>query len=298
MTLTRRRFLVAAAASLVAPARPERWVWRGSALGGEATLVLDGLRDEARAAAEAAAAEIARLERLFSLHRPDSQLARLNRDGRLARPARDLRAALAAAESWKRRTEGAFDAAVQPLWEHYARGADGPPPLDRIAGARVSVNPAEARLTPGAAFTLNGVAQGMIADRVAALLAARGFTPRLIDAGEMRLPGPDRRPVAFPDAGLRLNLADCAVAVSTPGALRFAQGHHLFDPRTGASPARWRSVAVIAPDAETADALSTAFAVSEPDRIGDLLPDGAAVLATDAEGRTRRFGRLPRGSLT
>ena len=78
--ITRRGLLVAAAAATVLPpARRERFVWRGSALGGEAQITLDGPRDAAEDAARAASAEIVRLERLFSLHRADSQLSRLNR---------------------------------------------------------------------------------------------------------------------------------------------------------------------------------------------------------------------------
>ena len=52
---------------------------------------------------------------------------------------------------------------------------------------------------------------------------------------------------------------------------------------------------VIARCAMDADALSTAFAVSSPERIGDLVPVDTLVIATDAHGRTRRFGRAPRG---
>ncbi|MCB1402788.1 MAG: FAD:protein FMN transferase, partial [Rhodobacteraceae bacterium] len=135
---------------------------------------------------------------------------------------------------------------------------------------------------------------GTIADRVTALLRARGFEAPLIDTGEMRLPGAARRRVVLPEAGLALRLAECAVATSAPGALRFGPGrHHLFDPRDGRSPGLWRSVSVIAPEAETADALSTAFAVSEPERIGDLVPQGVGVVATDSAGRVRHFGRTP-----
>jgi len=103
--LTRRMFLVSAAAAALAPARAERLEWRGAAMGGEARIVLTGPRDRAEAALAAAAAEIRRLEALVSLHRADSQLSRLNREGRLALPAGDLRRLLAAAEDWRRRTE-------------------------------------------------------------------------------------------------------------------------------------------------------------------------------------------------
>ena len=289
--ITRRRFLVAAAvASLVAPARPVRLDWRGSALGAEARIVLEGPRDRAEAALAAAAAEIERLEALFSLHRPGSQLSRLNGEGRLTLPARELRRLLAAAEAWRARTEGAFDARVQPLWAHRAAGGSGPGPVASVAATRIADLPGRLALPAGGAITLNGIAQGTIADRVAGLLAREGFAPALVDAGELRLaPG---RALAIPHAGIRVAAAHAAAATSAPGALRFAGGgHHLFDPASGTSPERWRAVTVLGPDAETADALSPAFAVSERARLGDLVPEGVAVVATDHAGRVHRFGR-------
>jgi thiamine biosynthesis lipoprotein len=295
MRLARRRFLlIAAAAAVLAPSRRETWAWAGDALGGEARIELSGTRDAARAALDEVAAEIERLEGIFSLQRPGSQLARLNRDGVLAAPARDLTSALRLAAAWRARTDGAFDPAVQPLWTAAVAGA--PAPLERIRGARVELGPGMVRLGPGTALTLNGIAQGLIADRVAALLVRRGFVAPRIDTGEMRLPGADWRRLRLPAAGLEIEVADCAVATSAPDALRFpGAGHHLFDPHTGGSPERWRSVTVIAPTAADADALSTAFAVSPAERIGDLVPADALVLTTEPGGTTRCFGRGPEG---
>jgi thiamine biosynthesis lipoprotein len=297
MNPTRRRFLlVMAAAAVLAPARGGTWEWRGDALGAEARILLAGPRDAAEAALAEVAAEIDRLENVFSLHRPGSQLARLNRDGVLAAPARDLTATLRRAAHWRARTEGAFEPAVQPLWTAAVAGA--PPPLERVRAATVTIAPGEVRLSPGTALTLNGIAQGVIADRIAALLVRRGFAAPRVDTGELRLPGPDRRRVRLPEAGLELELAGCAVATSAPDALRFpAAGHHLFDPTTGGSPEHWRAVTVIAPTAADADALSTAFAVSPPVRIGDLVPADTLVLATDRAHRTLRFGKAPPGVL-
>ena len=143
-----------------------------------------------------------------------------------------------------------------------------------------------------------------MADRVAGLLIRRGFTSPLIDAGEMRLPGPERHPIDLPEAGMRLHLAGAAVATSAPGALFFdtaGKRHHLFDPHSGDSPGWWRSVTVIAPTAEAADALSTGFAVSPLELVGDITASLAdvAVVATGRAGETRTFGaaRLLLGSL-
>jgi thiamine biosynthesis lipoprotein len=298
MRLTRRRFLLAAVAtSLLGRVRAEHWEWRGSALGAEARIVLTGARDQAEAALSDVVAEIERLEDIFSLHRANSQLCRLNATGVLDAPARDLSDVLAASARWKRLTGGAFDPAVQPLWRHWAEGAAEPQHkvLEQVQAAKIDLAAGRIAISPGAALTLNGIAQGTVADRVAALLSRHGFTAPLIDTGEMRLPGPERRPVDLPDAGLRLLLAEAAVATSAPAALSFeptGRRHHLFEPSSGDSPGWWRSVTVVAPTAEAADALSTGFAVSTPEMIGDLTASltDVTVIATSRLGTTRAFG--------
>ncbi|MDH3669509.1 MAG: FAD:protein FMN transferase, partial [Paracoccaceae bacterium] len=224
MGLTRRRFLLAAtAAVLVGRASAEHWEWRGSALGAEARIVLTGRRDQAEEALAAVVAEIDRLENIFSLHRPSSQLSRLNAQGMLDAPSRDLSDAMAACARWKRLTGGAFDPAVQPLWQYWAQGTaqSEHTALDRVRRAEISLAAGRVTLSPGTALTFNGIAQGIIADRVTALLIRRGFTPPFIDTGEMRLSGSQRQPVNLPAAGLRLHLAEAAVATSAPAALSF-----------------------------------------------------------------------------
>ena len=69
---------------------------------------------------------------------------------------------------------------------------------------------------PGMALTLNGIAQGFIADRVARLLQAEGLRGVLVDAGELRALGghPDGGgwPVTLGDGGRRLALRDRALS--------------------------------------------------------------------------------------
>ncbi len=127
------------------------------------------------------------------------------------------------------------------------------------------------------ALTLNGIAQGYITDRIVDLLRAGGIESSLVDMGEIRVLGarPDATPwrvgLANAVAGAQLSpavleIVDKAVATSSPDGFRFdPAGHfgHLLDPRTGLSSARWRNVTVVAPDAATADALSTAFSLME-----------------------------------
>jgi thiamine biosynthesis lipoprotein len=123
----------------------------------------------------------------------------------------------------------------------------------------------------GTAITLNGIAQGFAADRAAAAIKARGVKHALINTGEMSALGQSaegddwkigiqhpRREDAFISLA---KLADRCLATSGDYETTFSDDfrwNHLFDPRTGRSPAELSSVSVVAKTALDADALSTA----------------------------------------
>lgn len=282
--LGRRRLLTilgaGSAALLPLPGRAlegaPRAAWEGVALGARARIFLAG-SGSARALARCRA-EIERLERIFSLRRADSALARLNATGRLPSPPAEILEVLSLARSISHQTEGAFDPTVQPLWalhaRHFARaGADPRGPAERdVAQARartgwelVDFSPRAVRLArPGAALTLNGIAQGYIADRLTALLRDAGLGRLLVETGEFRALGTasDGRPwPVVLGGGRRLPLTDGALAVSEPLGTRFSDhSGHILDPRTGRpGGAAWQRVAVQAPGAALADGLSTAL---------------------------------------
>lgn len=307
MLLSRRQFIVTAigagitggAAALVATgdAQPA-FQWRGAALGGEARVALYGTdRDAAQPALSAVATEIERLENIFSLHRPDSELSRLNAAGRLDAPSRDLVEVIGSAERWRIATGGAFDVAVQSIWQAAVDGAEMTAAVLGHVRGPLENSGAAVVLAAGSALTLNGIAQGRIADRVTEILAAHGYADVVVDAGELRLPGKTRRAVGIPAAKVAVSVAGVAIATSEPKSLVFdkkAFRHHLLDPRTGASPRHWLSLSVFAPTAEMADALSTGFAVLPHEAVGDLAASigDVAVIGEDGKGRVRRLGDM------
>lgn len=321
--LTRRRFIgiSAAAAGLAllpfgggARAEAHSVVWRGRALGAPAELILHHPdRAQAKRLVGRAAAEIARLERIFSLYLPDSALSELNRLGALAVPPPELVALLENSRAAWELSGGAFDPTVQPLWLLHARhfstpGANPAGParkkvegaLDLVGFGRVAFDPSRiAFARRGMALTLNGIAQGFITDRIVELLRAGGVANTLVDVGEIRALGPhaDGTPwrVGIAGSATTLNLADRAVATSSGSGFRFAgpgSPCHLIDPLSGASAGRYDSVTVLAPDAATADALSTAFSFMAPDRIAGLLASlpGVEVHLLAQDGRHLRLG--------
>jgi thiamine biosynthesis lipoprotein len=272
-----------------APSEPPLYEWRGQALGARSRLLV--AHADRRAAARAAALcrdEVARLERIFSLYRADSELVALNRCGRLDAASHDLRAVLAEAARMAELSGGAFDVTVQPLWQlyaaHFAANPDDAagPPAPRLEAARCRVDHralvldgAGVRLLrPRMAVTLNGIAQGYVTDRVAELLRDAGFASVLVQLGETFAGAPpaDGIPwrIGIPDPRTSdrlvetLDAHDLAVASSSGLATRFdaaGRHHHLFDPSTGRSADRCAGVTVLARRALTADALSTALAV-------------------------------------
>jgi thiamine biosynthesis lipoprotein len=288
--MRRRRFLaIAAGAAALAgalPAAAAPYRWRGIALGAPASITLD--HPEAPQLVAAARAEIGRLESIFSLYRADSALMRLNSAGRLADPPPELLELLGVCAAMHAATEGMFDPTIQPLWTlfalSYAEGAI--PDAASISEAHASIGWRAVRYSTaevtfardGMALSLNGIAQGFIGDRIAALLAAEGLTDALIDTGEIRALGgrPDGGPwrVGLDSDPAPVPLRDRALATSAPlGTVFDAAGRvgHIFDPRTGRPGGRWQSVTVTAPHAAVADALSTAFCLMDRDMIARAL---------------------------
>ena len=286
----RRRFLTvaaAAAAALPLGGIGENTVrWQGTALGADAEM-----RFAAASQAEALDAvtlcrnEITRLERIFSLYDRHSEVTRLNETGAIRQPSADLVAVVELARWFARRTGGAFDCTMQPLWrclaDHFSsEGRDTPPDpgaiaraIARVGHTSLSVAPGEIRLATGAAISLNGIAQGYITDRVADLLQARGWRDVLVSLGEIRaLPG-KRWPVRLAASRTPVALSDEALATSAGTGTRFDESglwHHLIDPRSGRSPNHFETVTVKARRAVVADALSTALAVAAPEEIGAI----------------------------
>ncbi|MEW9612608.1 FAD:protein FMN transferase [Shinella sp. S4-D37] len=292
MPITRRRLITISAALAILPAtarasaRETTRQWTGQALGARASIRLD--HPDGGAIAARVMAEIDRLEDILSLYRPQSALSRLNRDGSLATPPFELLECLSLAGAVHRASGGRFDPTVQPLWALWAEAAaGGTRPAARTVETvrrktgftKVELDAAAITLRPGMALTLNGIGQGYVADRVAALLEAEGLSDILVDTGELRALGgrPDGEnwPVRL-ETGERLSLRQRALATSAPLGTTFDQAGrdgHILDPATGMpAVSAWRSISVSAPSAAIADALATAACLMpEPEAIRRML---------------------------
>jgi thiamine biosynthesis lipoprotein len=310
--VTRRRalfigaVLVAGAAvpsALMAPrafaAKPVRW--SGQALGAHAEIELVGASEaEARPVLDAVEAEIARLEAIFSLYRQGSAVSRLNRDGALTDPPPELLEVLALSRAVHNQTGGLFDPTVQPLFAFYAEwftkghrarlpeAHELAPVLARVGMDKVIFD--DARIAfgrAGMALTLNGIAQGYITDRIAALLKSHGYGNMLLDIGEIQAVGKGlngagwqvsiRHGVSGAALAERVTLSDQAVATSMMLGTTFdQQGHagHILHPKKGLTRDYTARASVIHSSAAFADAMSTAVVLMRADEIKQLRAGG------------------------
>lgn len=255
-------------------------------------------------------AEVDRLNGIFSLFHPDSEISRLNRDGRLDNPSRELRDQLTAGLRFSELTDGAFDVTVQPLWDLYAahfwtgtnKSLDIDSAARRVAEKlvnyrQIDIRPRRIALgRPGMGVTLNSIGQGFVADRIADMLGEHGFTHVYADLGEIRLIGdnPEGRPwrIGLRDpkhparCGRMLDLEEIGLAVSGGYGTPFEQTgryNHIFDPRTGLSADKMSAIAVTAPSAMIANGLATSIYVAGRDHAAKILaahPGAKAVITT------------------
>lgn len=226
--------------------------------------------------------EVERLDRLFSTFRDDSELSRLlAARGEWTPVSEELAALLETSARWRLRTGAAFD----PAWEaRLGAWAQGTEP-NAVPGSlwEVGRGPhagAAARILTDRPLSFNAIAKGTIIDRACeAGVRANGNRDVTVDiGGDIRHLGGHDVAVGVVDSRRDAENAPpletvriCNQGLATSGGFRRGVNidgrwrSHLIDPRTGQPAEHVASASVIAPDAETADVLATAFCVLDPD---------------------------------
>ncbi|MDO5658539.1 MAG: FAD:protein FMN transferase [Paracoccus sp. (in: a-proteobacteria)] len=270
--MNRRRMIGVSAAALLTPraALAQTEIRETRAMGAQVVLRAEGATPvQARGFFDAAERALRHIEGQFSLF-GESALLRLNRTGRLDHPGRDMLEVLTLAAEVHAATGGAFDPAVQPLWLARAHGQPAP---DAARFAQVQIDARAICLPRGAALTLNGIAQGFAADRLADIARRHGLPRVLVDAGEMAAIGAWDTGIAATDGQIirQLRLDGRALATSSGQGTLIGpeRAPHIIDPAGGRSPRGL--VSVSADRAALADALSTAFCVMDAPAINTTL---------------------------
>ncbi|MFO1281641.1 MAG: FAD:protein FMN transferase [Burkholderiales bacterium] len=265
--------------------------------------------------AEAAIADVERIEAKYSRFRHGSLVSRINRSAGAAAIEIDAETAalLDYADVCHRESGGRFDVtsgALAELWD-FRRDPPRVPADDEIAAALATVGWASVergarslRLPrPGMRIDLGGIGKEYAADRVATIAADAGVAHGFVNlAGDVRVWGgrPDGSPwrvgIRDPNGAsapiASLDLLDGAVATSGDYERSFVVDNvrycHLIDATTGRPVGHWRSMSVVAPLCVAAGGGATIGMLLCAAAPGWLDAQGLGWLGVDAGGVVRR----------
>jgi thiamine biosynthesis lipoprotein len=256
-------------------------------------------------AAVAAFDEVDRLERELSRFIENSDIARINKlaANQPLQLGLDTFECLKIAVRLYAETNGAFDITIGTLLKCW-RNDDGTPrePSPKeidIARMRtgtnlIQLNEVEHTITLSASpvhVDLGGIGKGYAVDRVAELLREWSIDAALISGGYSSVlaldapPGKKGWPLTMTNpAGDKEILARPFLQKAALSGSGVQKGGHIIDPRTAQAVDRRRAAWSSAPDAATADALSTAFMIMDLDEIKkycNLHPGNLAMVILD-----------------
>jgi thiamine biosynthesis lipoprotein len=277
------------------------------AMGTDVELLLDAEDGEqTQSALRAVEEEFERLEAMLSRFRPESDLSRLNREGRIEAPP-DLERVVELALEARASTNGRFDPTVYDAlaqagydrsFEQVAADAAADAVGDDSEGARcggrvtIDAETGTIELEPGFHIDLGGIGKGYAVDRAVEILAVSG--PCLVNAGgDLAVRGDEPWPVGVED-GPTLELTRGAIATSGRDQRHWRRGgqerHHLIDPATGRpSQTDLLRVTVVASSAVEAEVLAkNLFLAGE----SEAAAAGVPALLVTTDGRRRLVGGL------
>jgi thiamine biosynthesis lipoprotein len=268
---------------------------------------------------EAAFEQLRDIEALMSYHKDNSELANVNRNAYKApvKVSSQTFEVLQKSIEFSSLSDGAFDITVGPLMDLWrsAAEANSVPSDSKLAEVRAKVgyqklildaNERTVRFAlEGMKLDLGGIAKGYAIDKAIEAIQNCGVTGALVDVGGnircfgtppkgkthwqigLQDPNASKDDINIENPILVLKLTDAAIATSGHYR-RFAliQGKkysHIIDTKTGSSSDKLASVTIIAKDATTADALSTAVIVLGAEKglaLIKKLPETEAILIT------------------
>ncbi|MDN5564955.1 MAG: FAD:protein FMN transferase [Luteococcus sp.] len=268
----------------------------------------------AQAAEQAALAEMVRLQDIFSIFEPTSELSRWRR-GEIQHASEDLLAALREARQWFVEGDGTFHPASRPLQERWRRAAsEGVLPdraemqgmADRLRELPWRKDPltgSEEQVGDCSSADLNAFVKGWIVDRAVEVAINPPHEAERVGVnagGDLRHHGSGTWRVGVEDplhpSDNRANrlcmvgLSNAAMATSGFARRGFRVGErwfgHVIDPRTGWPVQHLAQVSIVTPDAGSADALATICGVLAIEESLALIEgrEGCECLLVDATG--------------
>ena len=272
------------------------------------------LSDQAMAGMEAAVTEVQRIERLLTTYDPNSQANAINQMAGIGPVPVDPEVFDLIARSIKisNLTQGAFDITYgsvdKRLWNFDTTMTSLPDPKTLRKAVRLinfrnvildENNHSVFLKEPGMRIGFGGIGKGYAAERARFLLQEAGFQSGIVNAsGDLTTWGfqADGKPwtigITDPDASQKafssVNITGLAVATSgnyekyvMVGGKRYS---HTIDPRTGWPVSGIKSVTILCPNAELADALATPVMIMGKEvglHLVDQLKNVACILVDD-----------------
>jgi thiamine biosynthesis lipoprotein len=259
-------------------------------------------REEARRAVDTAMAEVARLERVMSHYRADSDLAALVRTAPRGPVAVDpaLYDVIETSLSFSRLSSGRFDVTIGPLlrvWKE-AHESGRAPSAAAVAAARRCVGYQHIELTPPnrirltsdcLELDLGGIGKGYAVDRAMAILERAGIRHAIVDAGGSSIavrgtpPGGSGWPVRIGSGAAGRQILLRSGSLSTSRQQTGPSFGEIIDPAGAAPIADRTSITVRAGSATISDALSTTLLLlprDEGERLLANFPGASAVRIT------------------
>ena len=202
--------------------------------------------EETRDALSAAKDEILRIEKLFSVTDPESELSALNRGETPEAPSADLVKLLLLCEELWIKTSGAYDITVYPLmlaWGFTTEEGPSVPTAEEIEKALAQVDGKAVTVTPrddggysvntgGALIDLGSIAKGYAGQRATEILRERGF-----DSGILILGGNVQTFGKKPDgSGYTVGIADPKAPESVISTVSTDKLDRIFNPQSSEEP--------------------------------------------------------------
>ena len=266
-----------------------------------------------RQAVEEVFDEAARIDRLMSTYKNESEISKINREAAIG----PVTASTELFELIRRSldisvlTRGAFDITYDSVGQHYDFRERQRPDAGTVEAERAFIDYRLIKLNKaagtvfyereGVRINLGGIAKGYVVERGIDLLRRRGVKSAIVTAGgDSRLLG-DRRgrpwmvgirdPRKDGEVAISVPLTDEAISTSGDYERYFEEDgvryHHIIKPSSGEPATGVHSATVFGPDAVITDALSTSVFVMGVDRgltLISTLPDYESIVI-DAEGQ-------------
>jgi len=267
--------------------------------------------DLARRAAQAAIADVKRIEAKYSRYRDDSVTSRINQaaGGDAVQIDTETAALLHYAQQCHSQSDGLFDitsGVLRRVWD-FKRDPPVLPSREEIAAAvalvdwrSVEWSASEVRLPrAGMEIDFGGIGKEYAADRVATILTEHGLRHGLVNlGGDIRAIGPQgdgspwrvgiRHPRVQDAAVAGFDLAAGALATSGDYERYFEIAGkrycHILNPQTGMPVAHWQSISVVSPLCVVAGSCATIAMLLEADGPAFLEAQGVQWLGVAADG--------------